>query len=105
GGSGRLLFPTWRELLAVLIWGGGAGRNSFPPASAKWSFLRDKGVAGEPGGTGGSTAAIAGAGCAGISLSCGPATPAEDVGRALGITGGPLAANANEGCAGTGSPG
>jgi hypothetical protein len=45
-----LLFLQWPELLAILILRGGDGRDSVPPATRRWSRLRDEGAAGEAGG-------------------------------------------------------
>src|SRR5258708_14570137 len=60
-----LLFLQGRELLAILILRGGDGRDSVPPATRRWSRLRDEGAAGEVGDLGGWTIAIAGEGRAG----------------------------------------
>src|SRR5258706_15507816 len=60
-----LLFLQWPELLAILIWRGGDGRDSVPPATRRWSRLRDEGAAGEAGGLGGWAIAVAGGGRAG----------------------------------------
>lgn len=111
-----LLFLQWPELLAILILRGGDGRDSVPPATRRWSRLRDEGAAGEAGDLGGWTIAIAGEGRAGTLPSArggggDPAISNED-GAAVegaagegGVTDCSTAAMAGGGCGGTVSAG
>src|SRR6266446_2646666 len=92
-----LLFLQWPELLAILILRGGDGRDSVPPATRRWSRLRDEGPAGTL------PSARGGGGDPAISNEDGAAV--EGAAGEGGVTDCSTAAMAGGGCGGTVSAG